>query len=417
MDEGSSSVFALFILAAAVTAGVAILRLPPLVKVLLVTGLWLRVLGARLYREVMERSYGGVADYNLYFDFGAPYAEAILSGAWSDVIDPWFEPGWYGTFATARLTGLVLYVVGATEFGAFLVFAYLGYIGIVAFWRAYELSFPGIESTRYLAFVVLFPSLWFWPAAVGKDSVVLCGIGLATWGFAGRTAARGWIMVAIGLFLIFIIRPQVAAVVVSAMAVSQFLAAGLELRLLTIVRLIFLVGIATATLIWSSQSMGVEFYDPEEVQEYLEAKSEASNIGGSAIDVQGGAGVSPLLAPINTLFRPFPWEARGFSNLIAAAEVGVLWLLVAWRRRVIWSFFKERRRSALFWMAVVFTLGYSVALGMTLTNIGIIARQRVHIFPFLFMLLAAGARRVEPLVNEPLPAEPLAAAPTLLLQR
>jgi hypothetical protein len=35
----------------------------------------------------------------------------------------------------------------------------------------------------------------------------------------------------------------------------------------------------------------------------------------------------------------------------------------------------------------VFVVLYAVALGLMLTNLGIIARQRIFLFPFLFVLL------------------------------
>lgn len=376
-------------LVAATAAFIGFSGIPRHAKHVLLLGLALRVAGSQVYLRFIAFAYGG-GDYNLYFFGGLEYAEAINAGNWSAVIDPWFEPGWYGTSAIIRLTGLILSVIGPTESGLFLVYGLIGYIGIIAFWRAYRESFPSIEGSHYLAWIAVFPSLWFWPAAVGKDTIVLCGIGIATLGFARRSVFRGWIALAAGLFLVFIVRPQVAAVVVFAMALAQTFGSGLRLQFVPLMRLGAMVAMAAAIVVWSSRSMEVELYDPEEVQGYLEEKSESTNIGGSAISSEGGeGGVSRWLAPINTLFRPFPWEVRGLSAGLAAIEVLVFWGIVFWRRRQISIFARYARHKPLFWLIVFFGLGYSIALGITLTNIGMIARQRVHIFPFIFMLFSA----------------------------
>ena len=80
------------------------------------------------------------------------------------------------------------------------------------------------------------------------------------------------------------------------------------------------------------------------------------------------------------------------TSLLAALEVLVLWGL-AWRRRYnIGAFIRTYRKTRLFWMAVSFVLVYATALGMSLGNVGIIARQRVHILPFIFMFFAGVPR-------------------------
>jgi hypothetical protein len=44
-------------------------------------------------------------------------------------------------------------------------------------------------------------------------------------------------------------------------------------------------------------------------------------------------------------------------------------------------------------LAVPFILVYSITLGMLIANLGIIARQRVFLFPFLFLLVEAVPQR------------------------
>jgi hypothetical protein len=137
----------------------------------------------------------------------------------------------------------------------------------------------------------------------------------------------------------------------------------------------------------SSGSLGVELFNPEEVGDYLDSRAAGSSIGGSAIGAPG-KNTAVWLAPITTIFRPFPWESAGLTSHLAAAEVVVLWVLAWYRRRQIGAFFRTHRRTPFFWMAILFVLVYATALGMSIGNVGIIARQRVHILPFVLMFFA-----------------------------
>lgn len=106
-----------------------------------------------------------------------------------------------------------------------------------------------------------------------------------------------------------------------------------------------------------------------------------------------------LLGTVNVLFRPFPWEADGIAFALTAVEVSVLWTIFAWRVRSVRNFFRSSRRSRLMWLSLVFVLLYAVLLGLALRNLGIVARQRIHIFPFLLIPLAGGM--VKPMRRTP----------------
>jgi len=241
-----------------------------------------------------------------------------------------------------------------------------------------------------MAWIVLFPPLWFWPAALGKDAIVLCGVGLATLGFVGKHGRIGWLLLSAGVLLVFCVRPQVAATLAFAVAASFWMAVGVQWSAARVCQGALLLGAGVGVIVLSSGAIGVGLFDQEQVEGYLDRRANLSARGGSAID-EGGA---RWLAPINTLFRPFPWEVSSATTALASVEVVVLWGLAWFRRRKIMAFVRSQRRSRLFWMALVFVAVYATALGMSISNMGIIARQRVHILPFLFMFIAGGAASV-----------------------
>lgn len=388
--EGRETLGLLLILSVALLTGLAIQWLPVRERVrrLLVTGLLLRIAGSLIYLLLVGAYYGG-GDYLLYFRRGAELAQSAFEGGAGSVLNLslWAEGRWWGTEFVSRITGLLFVGTGPTLPGAFITFSLISYVGIVALGLAFQRAYPRIPPERYFRWIVYFPSLWFWPAALGKDAIVLCGVGLATLGFVGRRNHPRWLFMAIGVALVFMIRPQVAATLVFAIVLGQWLGAGLRWTPMRMLQGAMLLAAGVGVVSMSSGALGVELFNPEEVEVYLEGKASVLNQGGSALGVET---VDPWLAPINVLFRPFIWEARGVTTMLAALEVLVLWTLAWRRRRDLKAFVRTHRRSRLFWMGIVFVVVYATALGMSLTNVGIIARQRVHILPFIFLLFAGG---------------------------
>lgn len=364
-------------------------QLPERIRSMLLVGLGLRVIGAFAYLSLTEWYYG-VGDYLAYFNEGLWYAENAGGeiSLWS--FETWSQGRWWGTGFVDRVTGVIITLLGPTLPGAFIVFAVVSYAGILAFGRAFTRAFPQADAWRYIAWIALFPSLWFWPAALGKDAIVLCGVGLATLGFVGKRGRTGWLTMGLGVLLVFCIRPQVAATLAFALVAGHWLGAARRPTFVSVLQGLVLLGLGVATVAMAGGALGFTLFNPDEVEGYLDSRAGAMNYGGSALGVES---VSPWMAPINVLFRPFLWEARGMTALLSAVEVVALWGLAWYRRREIRAFVRMHRRSRVFWMAVLFVLAYSVALGMSLTNMGIIARQRVHILPFLFMLFAGVPRR------------------------
>lgn len=366
-------------------------RLATPVRRLLLGGLVLRVIGSLAYLVLVGTIYGG-GDYIRFYQLALDYADIVSSGDIEAMLRPWTGAAWWGTRFISQVTGLLLVVIGPTMLGVFIFFALAGYVGILSLVYAFGRAFPSLPLKPYAAWVVLFPALWFWPSALGKDAIVLCGVGLATLGFVGRHARTSWLPLALGVALVFAVRPQVAAALVFSIMVGQWLGGERRWRISNLVQgaVILAVGIGVVTV--SSGAIGVELFNPDEVERYLAHRADLSGFGGSAIRGSGDS-PSPWMAPVNTLLRPFPWEAAGPPAMLASAEMVLLWAMAWLRRKRIARFVRVHRRSRLLWMALVFSTVYSVALGMSLSNLGMIARQRIHVLPFLLIFIAGAPRR------------------------
>ena len=139
----------------------------------------------------------------------------------------------------------------------------------------------------------------------------------------------------------------------------------------------------------------------------LDKASGQTSIGGSAFEAQ--AVTSPLdlpVAAVNVLYRPFIFEAGSVPALVSALEGTLLIGLTIAGARWLWRIGPAMYRNPLAAYCGGFVLAFIFAFS-NLGNAGILARQRVQMFPILMLLVAAAAehRRLaadgEPSTTEP----------------
>jgi hypothetical protein len=103
------------------------------------------------------------------------------------------------------------------------------------------------------------------------------------------------------------------------------------------------------------------------------------------------------VAIVTANFRPYPWEAGGLFPKLTSLEGVFLALLILARWPQIWRGIRRWRSNAMVLFASAAFLAFSVILS-SLSNFGLLARQRTQVLPFLFMLICmvARPRRVRP---------------------
>ncbi len=404
----------LVVLGLMTAAGILIIvsPLPKPLRAVLVGGLLLRIVGmaARLYALYVV--YHGIGDATGYFDKGVLVAEEFRDFSLSPLTDTshWEYGGFLGTNAVIVISGLVLSFLGPTILGEFLLFSLFSFLGLVAFIVAFRRSFPGAPLHRYAAWVLLFPSLWYWPSSVGKESLLLLGLGLATMGFLGSRGRVHWLPFLVGGAILYLVRYQLLAVFLFSAMIAHWLGRG---ERWTGAKTMQAIGVAALSLVMIMvvlRGSNVGVFDLEGIQEYVEAGSSRELGGGSSIDAPAASLTGVPSALVNVLFRPWPWEASNGPMMFASAEITLLWLFVWFRfRRRFMGSLRGWRSSRILCLACAFVFLYALSLGMFVGNLGVLARQRIFLFPFLFLFLEA---RVPPrrLVRRRTPA-PLAAYP------
>ena len=144
---------------------------------------------------VVDHLYGGIADYNRYDAQGAALAEGFRHLNFS--LAPAGLRGIVSDGSVSIVAGVVFAIIGVNQLGAFLVFSWLSFIGIVFFYLAFTTTFGGAGSRRYGYLIFFLPTLIFWTSDVSKEAMMTFLMGLTAYGCARILAHRGgyWMVV------------------------------------------------------------------------------------------------------------------------------------------------------------------------------------------------------------------------------
>ena len=331
------------------------------------------------------------ADAAAYNTAGTRLAESYRQGIFNVPLDT----GGVGTQFISKVTGVVYAVTGPSLIGGYLVFSWLGFWGLLLFFRAFQIAVPGGHHRRYALMVFFLPSLLFWPSGIGKEAWMTLGLGLCAYGVALLFTRRR-----IGLLPLALGpagdrrgpparhpagRRGAGRGVRGASGASGHRAhpgdqggrrAGASASRRTS-------SCARPRRSSASQDVSVAGFDGA-----LQKAQENTAQGGS--EFAGAAITSPLGLPwaaVTVLFRPFPWEADSGQALAASAE-GVLLVYLTWHfRRSLLAVPRLLRRSPYVTFSLTYLLGYIVIFS-GFANFGILVRQRSLALPAFLVLLA-----------------------------
>lgn len=336
-----------------------------------------------------------------------------------------------GTGWPNLLTGIVYAIFGTDRFGGFLVYATLSFLGCWFFVRAFQLAVPNGDLKRFAVLVLFWPTLTFWPAATGKEAWMLFALGLTSWGVASVLNRRpaGYVILILGVAGSALPRPHIAIVVLTAALIGLVMGSlfggrrngastGAAGRLAA-VAVLLIIGAVLAPRV--ATFLQVDDIGQSGFNDSLEEVNRRTSQGGSEFTPPIIS--TPLDYPwavVTVLLRPFPYEARNISALIAAGE-GLLLLgllLLSVRRLTHVPAALVKNAYAAYSAAFAFMFVYVFAF---IANFGILSRQRAQLLPFVFVILALApaTERVRARREVHLPAAPplVLAAPALARPR
>ncbi|HWG73749.1 MAG TPA: glycosyltransferase family 39 protein [Acidimicrobiales bacterium] len=348
-------------------------------------------LGGSIARYVVAYGlYGGVADASTYTTVATNHYQAFRHLHL-------FMPG------TGVFNGLVPFIdtviyalVGPTELGAFLVFSWISFVGCYLFYRAFRIAFPEGDGRRYALLVLFLPSMLYWPSSLGKEAWMVFALGLASYGLARALAGRfgGYLALVAGIGAMLLVRPHLALIFLPAAVISFLLRRSTAGKRRPVGRLIGIAVLVISSLVVVSKAQsyfGITSLDVQSVTKELNTTRTQTAIGNSAFSPPNAR--SPTGYPeaaITVLYRPFPFESHSAAVLVASGEGLVLLglTLVSWRRlrslpRMLW-------RNPYLVFALLYSALFVLAFA-NFSNFGILARERVQMFPMFMVLLAIPA--------------------------
>jgi hypothetical protein len=369
----------------------------PRVGRVVLAAFWVKMLGA-VVRYVMVNGFYGSGDAIRYSNAGKVLAPAFRHGDYTNLGQI------TGTRFPELLTGQIFALIGPSNLGGYMVYAWLAFVGVILMVRAFRIAVPDGDHRRFRLLVLFYPSLLFWPASIGKDAWMVFSIGVAVYGLArlltGRTAS-GLVILGLGLWWATIVRPHIAlllvvasaaAVIVRSVAPAPTVGGSRLHRLRTVAAAM---GLVVAVVVLTAQAqhfLKLNDINSESASGVLSGVALRTGEGGSQFTtVSPNNPIGYGVAIVTVLVRPFPFEARSAQVLASSAE-GMLLLVV-----IVASFRRLARlpsaalRSPFVLAALVYLMAFTYAFS-SINNFGILARQRVQALPFVFVLLCLPPR-------------------------
>lgn len=265
------------------------------------------------------------------------------------------------------------------------MFACMGYWGFVFFYIyireniQYRHKLWGMDLISLLIFL---PNMHFWTASLGKGSIIFLGLGLAMYGLSDLKSRK--IALIIGLLIVYHVRPHV----------FLFMAVGIVVGLFTgrqkvplYQKILVFGGSVGAMVLLYGKIMAFSQLDGDNLlqsfNQFSANRSYELSKAGSGIDISN----YPLALKLFTFwFRPLFVDAPGAMGLVVSVENMLYLFLTA--KLFQKGFIKFLRKgSALLKTTAVTFLATSVALSSTMSNMGIIIRQKSMIMYFLLFVV------------------------------
>ena len=387
---------------------------------LVILGYWAKLAASVLRYWALEVLYHGTGDATGYHNHGF-----LLAPVWRSFHVPDFQPG---TEFVQAFTGLVYAPHVPTMLGGFFMYATMAFFGQVLMYAAFRRVSTTPRLKWYALLIFFFPNIVYWPSSIGKESLMCLFIGITAYGAARLFSSYHlrWIfLIGIGLAGCAAVRSHIALLLAVSLTAAMIIGRAPPTdharvrRIALLATVLIVLGVVVR---FTSIDMNIDLSGginqallEEEIDPLFAGVEEQTSRGGSA--VEGGAISSPLDVPeavLRVVIRPLPYDATNAQALVNSLLEGTLLLaLLLWRLPAMLRNIFRMWRSPYITFSLVYTAGFIFGHSGIL-NLGIIARQRSQLIPFLMVLLVElGAKVKKKVKAEDVVAVPPTDAPVL----
>lgn len=310
------------------------------------------------------------------------------------------------SFAIVRIASIFDLLTFSSYSATALLFAVVSFAGMWMFFLTFYKQYPHLN--RGLALSAFFiPSVFFWGSGILKDSITIACLGLATFQFYRiffdtKITLLNILALIIALYGIYSIKKFVLQAYLPAVLV--WISAGNFSHIRSLVLKMMLVPFVAAIVILSAY-YAVTKVGENDSKYAISKLAETARV--TAYDIRywsgrdAGSGYSlgeldgtflsmARLAPqaINaSLFRPYLWEVKNPLMLLSAMESLLLFgfsLFVIFKKKKKF-FLAFSNANVLF--AMVFSISFAFAVGVSTFNFGTLVRYKIPLLPFFLVAL------------------------------
>jgi hypothetical protein len=292
---------------------------------------------------------------------------------------------WWGTDTTfiKWLTWPFSNFLGLSYESCMLIFAYLGFNGIMLFYLAAKENIPMVNSlgnTSYSVteWVFLLPNVHFWSSSIGKGPTMLFGIAMIIYGLS-RFQKR-FLLIILGALFVFQIRGHILFLIILGAGAGLFFTVRGVRWYYKGLMILAVVAVTYFTLDDMGKYTGRNDLDITQSTKF--AKRALSNTTAtSGVDLGNYNQAQKLFT---FWYRPLFVDAPGFLGLVVSFENALyVFFTIGIIRFGIpnWKHWNGWFRIAFF----IFIFG-SIALAQIAGNLGIAMRQKAQIMPLFFIL-------------------------------
>jgi len=327
--------------------------------------------------------------FSIFYYFYVLYKGGDAFGYWAnakemtsaDFMDSF--SGSQGTEFMVALNYIPANLIGMNFFTNSLFFGLLGFIAFTFLYRICLQTIPyNSKFFKFRLFPLLFflPNLHFWSSGVGKDTMLFLCISIVAYGF--MRISKRFPLVLIGLLLSYGIRPHVTLILLVSFGFVYVINGKISVlqRIFLVICLSVVAGLILPSVLEFTK---MDELSIEDFEEFSDSLATGLSEAGSSTDLSS---YPYPLKVLTFLYRPFFFDSNGIPAVVASFENLLLLLLSI---RVIRSRFFATFKAAPFVIQGLFLFFIMGALvfSMSMSNLGIILRQRNMFLPGLILFI------------------------------
>ena len=293
-----------------------------------------------------------------------------------------------GTDLIFTITYFLKNVLNLSIYSSALIFAFIGNIGILAFYAIIKDRFKNIRLVTSIKFMttllIFFPTINLWTSAISKDAITFTCINLIIYSLI-KIRARILVLI-VSIILFSLVRPYVGIVTIISLILAFSGKVDLSFYWKFLIRILSISGLIFISIIVEQKFLQLGNLNASEFADKIDFYQQITAEGNNAVDLQS---LNFPLKLFTFMFRPLIFEANElFSYIMSFENVILLSIFVYPFIRIIKTFklIKIEVDSKIIFLSIFLSSTW-IMFSFTVANLGTANRYKLMFLPALVYLL------------------------------